>query len=71
MWLDKYRERYPELTIIEDKNMQEVHKGLYYNSIIFLNPQQNDVEMRCTLAEEIGHHHLTVGNIIKQETVND
>ncbi|EAE4601685.1 toxin, partial [Listeria monocytogenes] len=22
MWLDKYRERYPELTIIEDKNMQ-------------------------------------------------
>ncbi|EAD5055739.1 toxin, partial [Listeria monocytogenes] len=23
MWLDKYRERYPELTIIEDKNMQE------------------------------------------------
>ncbi|EAF0475950.1 toxin, partial [Listeria monocytogenes] len=24
MWLDKYRERYPELTIIEDKNMQEV-----------------------------------------------
>ncbi|EAF3607383.1 toxin, partial [Listeria monocytogenes] len=21
MWLDKYREQYPELTIIEDKNM--------------------------------------------------
>ncbi|EKZ3954919.1 ImmA/IrrE family metallo-endopeptidase [Listeria monocytogenes] len=71
MWLDKYRERYPELTIIEDKNMQEVHKGLYYNSRIFVNPQQNDVEMRCTLAEEIGHHKLSVGNIVNQNTVND
>ncbi|EKP3927750.1 ImmA/IrrE family metallo-endopeptidase, partial [Listeria monocytogenes] len=40
-------------------------------SRIFVNPQQNDIEMRCTLAEEVGHHHLTVGNIIKQETVND
>ncbi|EAE9715343.1 toxin, partial [Listeria monocytogenes] len=25
MWLDKYREQYPELTIIEDKNMEQVH----------------------------------------------
>ncbi|EAG7220853.1 toxin, partial [Listeria monocytogenes] len=55
MWLDKYREQYPELTIIEDKNMEQVHKGLYYNSRIFVNPQQNDIEMRCTLAEEVGH----------------
>ncbi|EAG3234750.1 toxin, partial [Listeria monocytogenes] len=23
MWLDKYREQFPELTIIEDRNMQE------------------------------------------------
>ncbi|EAE5041015.1 toxin, partial [Listeria monocytogenes] len=22
MWLDKYREQFPELTIIEDRNMQ-------------------------------------------------
>ncbi|EJZ0312706.1 ImmA/IrrE family metallo-endopeptidase [Listeria monocytogenes] len=71
MWLDKYRERYPELTIIEDKNMQEFHKGLYYNSRIFVNPRQSDIEMRCTLAEEVGHHNLTAGNIIKQKTVND
>ncbi|EAG9475280.1 toxin, partial [Listeria monocytogenes] len=34
MWLDKYREQFPELTIIEDRNMQEFHKGLYYNSRI-------------------------------------
>ncbi|NVT47818.1 ImmA/IrrE family metallo-endopeptidase [Listeria monocytogenes] len=71
MWLDKYREQFPELTIIEDRNMQEFHKGLYYNSRIFVNPRQSDIEMRCTLAEEIGHHKLSVGNIVNQNTVND
>ncbi|MCB2759413.1 toxin, partial [Listeria monocytogenes] len=62
MWLDKYREQYPALTIIEDKNMEQVHKGVYYNSRIFVNPPQNDIEMRCTLAEEVGQNNLTVGN---------
>ncbi|HFL0016836.1 TPA: ImmA/IrrE family metallo-endopeptidase [Listeria monocytogenes] len=71
MWLDKYREQFPELTIIEDKNMQEFHKGLYYNSRIFVNPRQSDIEMRCTLVEEVGHHKLTAGNIIYQNTVNN
>ncbi|EBF5125594.1 ImmA/IrrE family metallo-endopeptidase [Listeria monocytogenes] len=71
MWLDKYREKYPELTIIEDTKMEKTHKGLYYNKHIFVNPNQSDVEMRCTLAEEVGHHHLTVGNIVNQETIND
>ncbi|EIZ2004553.1 ImmA/IrrE family metallo-endopeptidase, partial [Listeria monocytogenes] len=65
------REQFPELTIIEDRNMQEFHKGLYYNSRIFVNPRQSDIEMRCTLAEEIGHHKLSVGNIVNQNTVND
>ncbi|EKD5939311.1 ImmA/IrrE family metallo-endopeptidase, partial [Listeria monocytogenes] len=35
------------------------------------NPRQSDIEMRCTLAEEIGHHKLSVGNIVNQNTVND
>lgn len=56
MWLDEYRKNYPDLTIIEDGSMESVHKGLYYNSRIFINPKQSDIEMRCTLAEEIGHH---------------
>ncbi|EAE9930735.1 toxin, partial [Listeria monocytogenes] len=34
MWLDKYREQYPELTIIEDTKMKNTHKGLYYNKHI-------------------------------------
>ncbi|MBC2238357.1 ImmA/IrrE family metallo-endopeptidase [Listeria innocua] len=71
MWLDKYREQYPELTIIEDAAMEFAHKGLYYNKHIFVNPNQNDIEMRCTLAEEIGHYKLTVGDITKQKTIND
>ncbi|EAG7825415.1 ImmA/IrrE family metallo-endopeptidase [Listeria monocytogenes] len=71
MWLDKYREQYPELTIIEDGNMETSLKGLYYNSKIFINPDQTDIEIRCTLAEEVGHHERTAGNIIAQKTIND
>ncbi|EIC1380385.1 TPA_asm: toxin [Listeria monocytogenes] len=71
MWLDIYREQYPELTIIEDRNMEYAHKGLYINQHILVNQNQNDTEMRCTLAEEIGHYKLTVGNITKQKTIND
>ncbi|EAE7843999.1 ImmA/IrrE family metallo-endopeptidase [Listeria monocytogenes] len=71
MWLDEYRKNYPDLTIIEDGSMESVHKGLYYNSRIFINPRQSDIEMRCTLAEEIGHHKKTVGNILDQKNVNN
>lgn len=71
MWLDKYRKQFPELTIIEDRKMDPMHKGLYYNDRIFVNPNQSDKEMRCTLAEEIGHHKLTIGNIVKQQTINE
>ncbi|HAC0800761.1 TPA_asm: ImmA/IrrE family metallo-endopeptidase [Listeria monocytogenes] len=71
MWLDKYREQYPELTIIEDDTMKTSHKGFYINNYILVNPHQSDVQMRCTLAEEVGHHKLTVGNITKQKTIND
>lgn len=44
-------------------------KGLYCDSNIALsNELCTESEKRCTLAEEIGHHYTTVGNIIDQST---
>lgn len=40
-------------------------KGLYNNGHIALSDQLSaSIEKACVLAEELGHHHTTVGNII-------
>lgn len=40
-------------------------KGLYCDGTIALNKQiSTTVEKACVLAEELGHYHTTVGNII-------
>lgn len=40
-------------------------KGLYMDGNIALNTSlETTVEKACVLAEELGHHHTTVGNIL-------
>lgn len=40
-------------------------KGLYCNGVICLSRKlTTSAEKACTLAEELGHHHTSVGNII-------
>lgn len=42
-------------------------KGLYCDNTVALNTLlENDIEKSCTLAEELGHYHTTVGNILDQ-----
>lgn len=43
-------------------------KGLYHDGVITLNRSaiRNIVDKTCVLAEEIGHHHTTSGNILDQ-----
>lgn len=44
-------------------------KGLYCDGAIALSSDLTLAEKTCVLAEELGHHHTAVGNIINQETV--
>lgn len=47
----------------ESKNL----KCLYCDNVIGVNRDiETTVEKTCILAEELGHHHTTVGNIIDQ-----
>lgn len=47
-------------------------KGLYCNGTIALNKDMvADTEKACILAEELGHHYTTVGDIIDQSTVEN
>ena len=44
---------------------EESLRGLYVDGNIALNTSlKSDVEEACVIAEELGHHHTTVGNIL-------
>ena len=42
-------------------------KGLYCNGNIAIHKSLTSVEKSCILAEELGHHYTTVGDILNQE----
>lgn len=46
-------------------------KGLYCDGTIAVRSDMNTVEKSCTLAEELGHHHTTVGDIIDVESAQN
>lgn len=47
-------------------------KGLYCDGTIGINKNiDTTAEKTCVLAEELGHYHTTVGNIIEQQTIED
>ena len=39
-------------------------KGLYCDYVVALNKELDATEKACTLAEELGHHYTTSGNIL-------
>ena len=47
-------------------------KGLYLNGVIGISRQLDTIkEKSCILAEELGHHYTTVGDILDQSDVNN
>ena len=63
---------YEEMQILHDDlnivemDLSEVSglKGLYVNGHIAINAKMSDIEKACVLAEELGHHYTSVGNIL-------
>ena len=56
--------------VIEYKFSNRI-KGLYCDGTIAISNKLNEVEKTCILAEELGHHHTTVGNIIDTSKFNN
>ena len=47
-------------------------KGLYCNGTVALNNTlDTDTEKKCILAEELGHYHTTVGNVLDQTSLDN
>ncbi|MEK9198836.1 ImmA/IrrE family metallo-endopeptidase [Ureibacillus sp. FSL E2-3493] len=68
-------------TLIEECNNLEVevfeidhmkNKGLYGDNVIWINKSLPSlIEKRCILAEEIGHHLTSTGDILDQSNVTN
>ncbi|WP_421663582.1 ImmA/IrrE family metallo-endopeptidase [Lysinibacillus telephonicus] len=66
-------------TLLEECNNLEVevyemdhmkNKGLYGDNVIWINKSlPSIIEKCCVLAEEIGHHFTSIGNILDQSSV--
>lgn len=51
---------------------EESLKGIYIDGNVAINTSVNNIaEKTCVLAEELGHHHTSVGNIIDMENVSN
>ncbi len=46
-------------------------KGLYCNGVVAIRKDMDSTQKACTLAEEMGHHHTSVGNIIDMESAQN
>lgn len=46
-------------------------KGLYCDGTVAISKNMDSTQKVCTLAEELGHHHTSVGNIINMESAQN
>ncbi len=46
-------------------------KGFYCDGSIAIEKDMTSIEKACVLAEELGHHYTTVGNILDQEDASN
>ncbi len=56
--------------IIKEKPLR-AYKGRIKGNRIAIKKDLNNTDKKCTLIEEIGHYHTTVGNILDQSDVRN
>lgn len=57
---------------VKEKPLLYGFKGVYKNKQIIIDKKITTIsEKKCILAEELGHHHTTAGNIIDQSKVDN
>lgn len=60
-----------ESLIVREKNIPGYGGRIYKNRIAIHTNIDTDIEKACILAEELGHHYTTVGNILDQTNVSN
>ena len=60
---------YEEEVTIEERNMK--NDGLYADGFVWINGRLTSAAKTCILAEEIGHHFTSVGDILDQNDIDN
>lgn len=61
--------QFPHIIIKETSKMPKGLSGLYFDGHIFLNKRLSHYEKHCILAEELGHHETTYGDITNLDNI--
>lgn len=67
---EKLMSQHDDINYIFDNKMPNKHKGLYIDNTVYLNQNQSAPELYSTVAEEIGHHLTSHGDIIDQSVAD-
>ncbi|WP_312907296.1 ImmA/IrrE family metallo-endopeptidase [Tissierella praeacuta] len=57
--------------IVKEKPLKAYKGRIKGKRIAIKKDLPNNTEKKCTLAEELGHYHTTVGNILDQSDINN
>lgn len=57
--------------IVKEKDIPGFFGRIYKNRIAIHSGLNNSTEKACVLAEELGHHYTTVGDILDQSSVSN
>lgn len=57
--------------IVKEKPLKAYNGRIKGNRIAIKKDLKNDIAKKCTLVEELGHHHTTVGNILDQSDIRN
>lgn len=72
MTYEKLLKKYDKEVTVKEKPLKYGFKGLYKNGKILVNSNiETNAEKACILAEELGHHFTTHGDIIDQGDVRN
>lgn len=63
MLFEQLMMEYPQIRVVE-KVLPNGLYGLYYDNLVVINKTKNNYEKHCILAEELGHHFTTYGDIL-------
>ncbi|MED4184606.1 ImmA/IrrE family metallo-endopeptidase [Priestia megaterium] len=65
---EKLQSKYSNI-LMNEIPLMHGFKGLYYDGRILIDKNLDETEKYCILAEELGHHFTTVGNILNQDSI--
>ena len=67
----KYESLLDEYGALEVSEISMPFEGLYYDGKVWIKKDLSSNKKACILAEEIGHHETTVGNILDQSQIGN